>query len=62
MVRIDISNDPSGGMIAPFPNDSLLVAKVKVIEGSRNGFLVAGDLIANNVDVAAGNNNHTSFV
>jgi len=41
-------------MIAPFPYDSLLVAKVKAIEGSRNGFLVAVDLITNNVDVAAG--------
>ena len=54
MVRIHISNDPSGRMIAPFPYDSLLVAKVKAIEGSRNGFLVAVDLITNNVDVAAG--------
>jgi hypothetical protein len=54
MARNHISNDPSGRIIVSFPYDSLLVAKVKTIEGSRDGFLVAVDLIKNNVDVAAG--------
>ena len=54
MARINVSKDPSGRIIVSFPYDALLVAKVKTIEGSRDGFWVAVDLITNDVDVAAG--------
>jgi len=35
MARIHISNDPSGWIIVSFPYDSLLVAKLKTIDGRR---------------------------
>jgi hypothetical protein len=35
MVRIHISNDPSGRIIVSFPYDPLLVAKVNTIDGRR---------------------------
>jgi len=35
MVKIRISNDPSGRIIVSFPYDPLLVTKVKTIDGRR---------------------------
>jgi len=35
MARIQISNDSPGRIIVSFPYDSLLVSKVKTIEGRR---------------------------
>jgi hypothetical protein len=54
MARFSISNNPSGRMIVSLPYGSFRVAKVKTAERSGENFLVAVDLITNNVDVAAG--------
>jgi hypothetical protein len=35
MARIQISNDPSGRIIVPFPYDPLLVTKIKTIDSRR---------------------------